>query len=247
MALKSLSQRLNQARKDDDYVETDLQLWLNKLTTLRDDLMLSENSTLILREDVQRPLVSNLILSTTQSKAKQIERFTQSIGDVTIEDQGQMAIHGTRKRSDAFVFGEKEYSQGQHKIRFIITKKDAECLTTFGVMSQRIPSSVFGWNSNDETVGVRVSSRGRQSDLKGETILQLELIVDCEQRKLSYYNERSAATRDISVDLNVCPFPWRLYFYLFHTNERIRLFSSARSMWKRPNSSRPSTDRLTIN
>lgn len=233
--LKNLSQRLTKAREEDDYIETDLQIWLNKLTTLRNDLMSSQNSTLILREDV--PLISTLILSSVQSKMKENERFSRVIGDVTIEDQGQTVIHGARKRSDAFVFGENEYFQGQHQIRFVITKKDARCLTTFGIVSQQNSSSVVGWNTNDETVGIRYSSSSssRRSastskDFKGETILQIELIIDCDQRKLLYYNERTTTTREISVDLNTCPFPWRLYFYLFDTNDRVRLFPSIRSM-----------------
>ena len=229
--LKHFSQRLRKAREEDDYIENDLQFWSMKLTSLKKDLI-SLTSDLILREDPKSTLIARIQLSPMKPRSFPNDIFSRSIGEISIEDNGQLAVHGTLKRSDAFLCGQNEYSNGKHRIRFIITKNDPEYITTFGIASMQSQLSVYGWSTNDETVGGGYSQSQRhlnQRDMKGENNIQLEFFIDCDQRKISYVNERTRSTREISVDLDLCPFPWQLYFYLYDIGDRVRLLPANRT------------------
>ncbi|CAF2807519.1 unnamed protein product [Rotaria sp. Silwood2] len=228
--LKYFSQRLRKAREEDDYVENDLYLWTLKLENLKKDLT-TINSSIIIREDSKDTLISNIYLSSIKQQQQQMltsESFLRSVGDIHIEDNGQLAMHGEQKRSDAFLCGKNEYTRGKHKIRFIINKKNSDYITTFGIASMESQLSVYGWSSDDQTVGGGYSQAKNiynQRDMKGETILQIELLIDCDNRKISYFNERTRCTKEMNVDLDLCPFPWQLYFYLYDTGDRVRLLT----------------------
>lgn len=226
--LKYLSQRLRKAREDDDYIENDLQSWTIKIESLKKDLT-TLNLSLILHEDLKTVLIPKIELSSLKQQIFPDDMFSRSVGDIYIEDNGQLAIHGLKKRSDAFLCGRNEYTTGKHKIRFIINKKDPEYLTTFGIASMHSQSSVYGWSSDDQTVGGKYSQTQNylnQQDMKDEIILQIELTIDCDKKKISYLNERTRCTKEINVDMNSCPFPWQLYFYLYDINDRIRLLTT---------------------
>ncbi len=65
--------------------------------------------------------------------------------------------------------------------------------------------------------------------MKGETTLQIEFLIDCDNRKISYNNERTGCTKEMNVDLDLCPFPWQLDFYLYDTNDLVRLLTLNRT------------------
>lgn len=220
--LKHLSQRLRQAREDDDYVENDIQLWSMKLSHLKRDL----TTSLTLHEDPKSTLITKIQLSPMKQQSLPNDIFSRSLGEITIEDNGKLAIHSNQTRGDAFLCGQNEYSHGKHRIRFLINKKAPQYITTFGIASMYSQSSVYGWSTDDATVGCGYHSSDKhfhQRDLKGETNIQLELIIDCDQRKISYLNERTKSFKEIPINLDSCPFPWQLYFYLYDTNDRVRL------------------------
>ncbi|UJR14244.1 hypothetical protein I4U23_001235 [Adineta vaga] len=228
--LKYLSRRLRKACEDDDYIENDLHTWTTTLQDLKRDLP-TNNSSLTLNEDSNVTLISNINLISTKHLTFSNEYFLRFIGDIDIEDNGLVAIHDIRKSSDAFVYGKQSYHQGKHTIRFLITKTNANYITTFGIASVQAQLCVYGWNSDDQIVGRHHSHSEylyNQYDMKGETILEIELYIDCEQRKLSYLNQRTQCVKEIHVDLNLCPFPWQLYFYLYDIGDRVRLLTSNR-------------------
>jgi hypothetical protein len=177
-------------------------------------------------------LITKIQLSSIKQQIFPNEIFLRSVGDIHIEDNGQLAMHGSQKRSDAYLCGKNEYTKGKHKIRFIINKKDSEYTTTFGIASIQSQLSVYGWSSDDQTVGGGYSQSQNlynQRDMKGETTLQIEFLIDCDNNKISYINERTRCTKEMNVDLDLCPFPWQLYFYLYDTNDRVRLLASNRT------------------
>lgn len=228
--LKQISERLRKAREDDDFVEKDLHLWTLQLENLRKELTTAVSS-MTLREESQDALVNNIYLSSITQHLYVNDSFLRSVGDIDIADNGQLAIHGDKKRSDAFLCGKNEYSKGKHKIRFIINKKNSNYITTFGIASIDSQLAVYGWSSDDQIVGVgygSAKSSYNQRDMKGETILQIELTIDCDKRKISYFNERTRCIKEVYVDLNMCPFPWQLYFYLYDIGDRVRLLPSNR-------------------
>lgn len=200
-----------------------------KLENLKKDLI-NNNSSIIIHEDSKIPLVPNIHLSSAiQKYISSNETFLRAIGDIHIEDNGLLAMHGDQKRSDAFLCGKNEYTKGKHKIRFIINKRNSEYITTFGIASMETQLSVYGWSSDDQTVGGGYSQSKNlynQLDMKGETILQIEFIIDCDNKTISYYNERTRVTKEINVDTDICPFPWQLYFYLYDKADRVRILTS---------------------
>ena len=64
-----------------------------------------------------------------------------------------------------------------------------------------------------------------QRDMKGETELKIELLIECDKRKISYVNECTCCTKQINVDLDLCPFTWRFYFYLYNAGDRVRILT----------------------
>ncbi|CAF1156242.1 unnamed protein product [Rotaria sordida] len=229
--LKNFYQRLRKAREEDDYIENDLQLWKSKLDTLKKDIT-TLNSSISVREDSKGALISNIYLSLKKQQILSNDSFLSSFGDIHIDENGQSATHDDQKRSDAYLCGKNEYRQGKHKIRFIINKKNIDYITTFGIASMEPQLSVYGWNSDDQTVGGGHSESKNsddQRDMKGETTLQMELLIDCDNKKLSYVNERTRCKKEMNVDIDLCPFPWQLYFYLYDTGDRVRLLTSNRT------------------
>ncbi len=121
-----------------------------------------------------------------------------------------------------------EYTRGKYKIRFIINKKDSDYITTFGIASMQSELSVYDRSSDDQTVGGGYSQLQHiynQRDMKGETTLQIELFIDCNNRKISYFNERTRCTKEMNVDLDLCLFSWQLYFYLYDIGDRVRILT----------------------
>ena len=98
-------------------VENDLRSWPAKLENLRQNLT-ATNSSITLREDPKITLIPKINLSITRQQIISNESFLRSVGDIQIEDNGQVGIHEGQKRSDAFLCGKNEYSIGKHKIRF---------------------------------------------------------------------------------------------------------------------------------
>lgn len=92
--------------------------------------------------------------------------------------------------------------------------------------------SVYGWSSDDQTVGggyAQSQNFFNEQDMKGETTLQIEFFIDCDNRKISYINERTKCNKEMNVNLDLCPFPWQLYFYLYDTNDRVRILAVNRA------------------
>jgi hypothetical protein len=50
-------------------------------------------------------LINKIQLSSIKQQIFPNEIFLRSVGDIHIEDNGQLAIHGNQKRSDAFLCG----------------------------------------------------------------------------------------------------------------------------------------------
>jgi hypothetical protein len=167
------------------------------------------------------------------------ERFEEASGDVRIEEHGHLAIHSSLQMGDAFVRATSEYSLGKHHIRFVVKKKDASFYLFFGIISKLRPmpqhendivGSTYGWQSNDTTIipATRTSIGEDIQDLRNQTTLEIELLLDCDQRKISYFNQQTRRTREINVDITICPFPWQLLFYLFDIGDCVQLLPSNR-------------------
>jgi hypothetical protein len=234
--LYDLAERLRKAREDDDYVETDLRTWTTNLEKLKRDIATISPSINIC-EDSTKVLIAKMYVSTIRQDLPQEERFGEFSGNILIEDNGRVASHGGLCRSSAHVRGKGEYSKGKHQIRFLINKTSALYVMSFNIVSKSNSISktsaleeaiAYGWHSNDgiNNPDKDILVNKDFKDLRGETTFELELLIDCDNRKISYFNERTKNKREMNVNIDKCPFPWQLQFYLFDVGDRVQLVSS---------------------
>lgn len=236
--LHDLAQQLRQAREGDDYVETDLRTWTNKLEQLKCD-MNTVSPLARVCEDTTKMLISRIYVSITEPTVTMTseERFGEVYRDIRIEENGRLALHSGTETCFAYVRGQKEYFKGKHQIRFIITKRTASITMSFNVAPTVLAISsspsdeiyhVYGWETDDEII-IPASDYHTSKDFKdfrGETTLELQVTLDCDQRKISYFNERTKNTHQMNVNISVCPLPWQLEFCLYDLGDRVQLLSS---------------------
>ncbi len=234
--LHKLAERLQKAREDEDYVETDLRTWTTKLEKLKSDVNGVSSSARICK-DSTKVFISKIYVSATKENLAQEERFGEFFGNIRIEDNGCVALYNGSNISSAYVRGKNEYSKGKHQIQFIIHKRTASFVMSFNIVSKLTPVSrtsslkppiTYGWHTDD---GLNYPDKDRQikksfKDFQGETIFELQILLDCDNRKISYFNEKTKNTHEMNVNIDLCPFPWQLEFYLFDIGDRVQLVSS---------------------
>ncbi|CAF4244609.1 unnamed protein product [Rotaria sp. Silwood2] len=230
--LHDLAERLEKARIDDDYVETDLRTWTNMLQKLKDDIN-TFSPSISIQENPEEILVAKIYVSTTLQQLRQQEKFREFFGSVRIEDNDFMAIHDGLQNGTAFVRGIGEYSSGTHKIRFLFKKNSLKYKTWFDIVSALRSISgtseesyeSFGWSSDDDIYCTDDKMTGDENfrDMKGQTSFEIELQLDCDNQKISYVNQRTNNQRELNVDIKKCSFPWQVRFYLFEVGDFVRL------------------------
>jgi hypothetical protein len=149
-----------------------------------------------------------------------------------------MAMHCGPSRAPAYISGNQEYASGQHQIRFFISKKTSKFILSFNIMSKLMELSsisdhsqylTYGWQSDDCINPSQhcLSNEKTYPDLKGKTTFHIKLFIDCDRQTICYFNEKTKRKREINVDVNKCPLPWKLYFYLYDIGDTVRLLSSS--------------------
>ena len=111
--IEPITEQITNARQLDDFIETDLTWWKEKIDLIKSEL----NSPLYLAiNEEEIPLVSNIavVLKTLN------ERFDRtSDGRVRIAEDGEVVIHST-SNTQTGTRGKNEYSSGCHRIRLRI-------------------------------------------------------------------------------------------------------------------------------
>ncbi|CAF1320393.1 unnamed protein product [Rotaria sordida] len=228
--LRDLAEQLRKAREDDDFVEIDLRLWKTKLQELKINVTADVHPTVTVHEDPFITLVSQLNIKSITQRSEDDEKLVRIFGSVQIDDNGYVAIQRD-STIVSYVRGKNEYSFGRYKIKFNIDKTELHHTTVFGIISKmekftQWPSSCHGW-SNDDTYyrsGMYHSNNtNMKSDLQGQTSFTIELLLDCDNRKIQYFNEQTKNMRELNINLEKCPFPWQIFFYLRQIGDRIQL------------------------
>ena len=230
--LHGLAERLQKARIDDDYVETDLRTWTSELQILRDGINTSSPS-LTVQEDRRQVVVGHIHVSKAAVQLRnQSEKFGKFFGNIRIEDNGSLATHIGPGNNTALVRGVGEYSRGTHKIRFLFKKKSLSFVTWFDIVSKMIMDDAVGnaghgWSSNDHVFypSDQHTFVGSLKDMNGQTTFEIELELDCDNRKIRYVNQRTQNRREMDVDITKCPFPWQVRFYMFEMEDSVRLLT----------------------
>ncbi|CAF1083760.1 unnamed protein product [Adineta steineri] len=228
-----LAKQLENARENHEYIENDLHRWKILLEQFKYDLTILSPSV-VLNQDQDETLIKNISISKINEQIILTETLVSDSNHIQFDDNHHIAMHCGPYRTPAYINGTQEYSSGQYKIRLFISKKTSEFILSFNIMSKLMENSseseilTYGWQSDDFIIPSQYYSPNEQfsPDLKGKTKFHIEFLIDCDNTKISYFNEKTKRTRVINVDIEKCPLPWKLYFYLYDVGDSVRLLSS---------------------
>jgi hypothetical protein len=227
LKLEQLTNELQQGRKNNDFIETDLRDWEDKLNQLKEEIINPPN--VVVREDFTK-LISKLRVSLLDRQ----EIFERSSGNADFEDNGKVVYVKNGPDIYTEVRGKCEYTTGQHTLSLKVEELNGWIL--FGIISQSTPLNIhsyaspscYGWYNGEDFVyeGGKIVCGPSNNALRNDTI---HLVIDCDGRVIRLTNERMNQTLELQVDIQKCPFPWQLHLNLNSAPTRIRIISSTKS------------------
>lgn len=223
--LTQMNQQLNQICLQNNYIETDIKLWLEKLNEFKKDFQTPKTINIKVNEN-DKSFINKIQLSQLS-----LDTFRESIGDIQTKDNNYTITHGP-SNGDATIRGCKEYSSGTHKFRFRVEKLGIPKWIFFGIISKTAVSqsslyktpTVYGWGGHHQ-VWLNGAHYHQYENFIGEFNVDhvVELLIDCDQNKIRLNNETMAIKHEISVSPIKCPFPWMLYIGLYGSGDQVRL------------------------
>jgi hypothetical protein len=229
--LERLTEQLRKARNDDQFFETDLKEWTKKLDALKKDLVTPQ--TINIRYDNNiTSFISKILIDKITDVSD--ECFEQALGNIQITNNGTIITHN-QTDSYASVRGQRDYSSGEYRLRFLIENLSGNKWVFFGVVSKSAPTSptssigktAYGFSGENNVWhdGVNTNKlNGYTSDFETNDII--ELFISCDQRKIRLTNERRRGINTLDVDIAKCSFPWKLSVGLVYSpGECIRILS----------------------
>jgi len=220
--LNKIAVELRKAQEDDDFFETDLKQWIERLNELKNNLTQPANIKIQQNND-------NTIVIVSLN-----ELFGQSFNGIEIIDNGQAII---RRNSNGHLEarGRGEYSSGQHRFRFQIEVYNSSKWIFIGIISKDTSmqsnsygsSSSYGWAGGSQVYLGGVQQGGYKNfkdDIEQNDIM--ELFCDCDKRIIRLTNERTKSVHELPIDINKCPFPWQIHVNLHYQNDCVRILAS---------------------
>ncbi|CAF1288872.1 unnamed protein product [Adineta ricciae] len=175
-----------------------------------------------------RPLNHRLSNSTTMEKFEEIDGKA-----VLSEDNLVVTCCLASILTQPIVYGANRYSTGKHQIRFRIEKmgdqrlffgiiRSLENISRSGQAQNNNNFSLYGWWDLNETIvnGKTQTSKYRSIVTTGD---ELTLILDCENKQIQLQHHRTKRLAQCSLDLDKCPFPWKIVIRLQSAGDCIRI------------------------
>lgn len=227
------------ARLNHEYLENDLARWNILLEKLAYDFN-HLCPAITLQQDDNHLRIPRLVIDQMNRYSIFNESLISDSKYIQFDDQHHLAMHYGPYRIPVYITGTREYSTGQHQIRFFIRKKTNAFTLSFNIMSKLMDLSstddvqqylTYGWQS-DDCINPSQSyplKEKIQADLRGKTKFHIRLLLDCDNHTVAYVNEKTKRRKELHVDLNKCPLPWKLHFYLYDVGDTVRLLSSSSS------------------
>ena len=228
-SLRQVTDQLKIRQHEEDYTEIDLQEWTGQLDAIRKTL----HQILVLSIEREGTKIAfrlgklgkqQTITSTKNALARSKEnrfdreRFELMSGKGTLTSGG-LVIAGTRNNFRPYVVaeGHLQYASGVHRIHFLI-RYQGPLDIFFGITTASrdvnktvtTSSSSYGWwNWNLAEVGGCCPPDTGCNETFG-TGSCLTLALDCDRREISLEQPETNHKVKHQVNVEMCPFPWRL-------------------------------------
>jgi hypothetical protein len=173
------------------------------------------------------------ILNIKESVSITNEKFGDIDGKATLsEDNLVVTCSLASILTQPIIYGINRYSTGKHQTRFRIEKM-GDLRLFFGIIrslenisrsgqSQNNNNSLYGWwDLNEAMVNGRVqTSKYRNITTTGDEII---LTLDCDNKQIQLQHHRTKRLAQLSVDLDKCPFPWKIVIRLQSAGDCVRI------------------------
>ena len=247
-SLRTMTTEFHTPEHGDNYTETDLQRWTDRLAELRVELdkiasitMIEDKrsslsiGTLKFREPSRSSAVAPLA-TVLKTKAHTVqppanvsqEHFVHIFGQCKLSEENLLATQVSYRAGLSQLCGINEYSSGKHSIRFLIEKKGMKNLF-IGIHSPsaqatatNFDTSVHGWWNLDYRI-VNGQSEGNYDKEVLQTGDQVTLILNCDRQQILFEHHRTNRRVHLPIDLLVCPFPWKLFVRLLTSDDSLRI------------------------
>ena len=247
--MSELAQEIQRCRDSDDYAEMDIQRWSDRLVELQQ--MLERSSMVNIENDSNPQSVIHLIkicdLLLTPSTREELnattnqrrttdqlvsvisDRFSESVGGIQLCNNGLTAACLNGCFDGSYAAGRDRYSFGKHHIRYRIERKESDffffgILTATQTLQPRTSSapSVCGWWELDFSVihGESMAKNFKKTFIDDD---ELMLTLDCDHREIQLEHRRTQRVVTLPVDLNRCPFPWKIVLRLDTVGDRVTI------------------------
>jgi hypothetical protein len=130
------------------------------------------------------------------------------------------------------IYGVNRYSTGKHPIRFRIEKM-GDLRLFFGIIrslenisrsgqAQSNNNSLYGWWDLNETIinGKIQTSKYRNIVTTGD---EITFLLDCDNKQIQLHHHRTKRLAQCLIDLDKCPFPWKLVIRLQSAGDCVRI------------------------
>lgn len=227
-SIEILTQKIQQAQKNDKFTDKFLRQWRDKLDNIKNNLKTPETIQIHIDND-STAFISKLTVRIIEPN----DLFEQTAGNIRIEDDGQLVVHG-QWSDHASVRGRNEYSDGQHRFRFKLEQLDSDKWAFFGIVSKQAPlkpisistPTAYGLAGQN---GICLNGIYKNADkIVYESDIEMndvvELMMDCDHHLIRLTNERTHSSHELNIDINNCSFPWQILLGLCcSAGDRIRL------------------------
>jgi hypothetical protein len=166
---------------------------------------------------------SNDLLLTPQ------EKFSKVIGASSLSEDGLVSTHSGFIFGCSNISGTNLYSSGINQIHFRLEKTSSTC-PFFGIysssqeMTTHILSSpsVYGWWEFDQTI-INGQKHGCQTNKIFQSGDEITLTLDCTNKHIFLQHHRTNKIVQHSIDIQLCPLPWKILVRLYGAVSRIRI------------------------
>ncbi|CAF3260235.1 unnamed protein product [Rotaria sp. Silwood2] len=245
ISLDQLTEQIQSSEKLNNYTELDLRRWIKQLEELR--ILLEKPSSISIVEDEkpssfihtikvidnQSLLNSSLILEKSKSNSQKStdsleEHFFLIFGPCQLSEDDCVVTHSSYRAGLSQISDINHYSSGKHATDFLIERKGIKNIfigiisSSHKIISPIFDYSIHGWWNLDHVIinGERKGDNGNETIETGDKIT---LIIDCDHQQIQIEHHRTKRLVQLPINLDVCPFPWKILVRLLAGGDSIRI------------------------